>query len=91
MANNLLEKKLECESRLMRLIMQDTHPSPPLSPNMQSCFCSFDFGCLASFSHEDNFEYGERGPYHNSFKFFFKRVGRYDGSIQIHLYTVSVQ
>jgi hypothetical protein len=30
MANSPLETKLECESRLLlRLIMQDTHPSPP--------------------------------------------------------------
>ena len=72
MANNPLEQKLECESRVMRLIMQDTHILSPLSPNIQSCFWSFDSGCLASFSHEDNFEYGERGPYHNSLKLFFQ-------------------
>ena len=38
MANNPLEKKLECESRLMRLIMQDTHPSPPSPPTCKVVF-----------------------------------------------------
>ena len=70
MANNPLDKKLECESRLMRLIMQDTPPSPPSPPTCKVVFCSLDSGCLASFSHEDNFEYGGQGGHvitHSSF------------------------
>ena len=63
---------------------------PPFPPTCKVVF-SFDSGCLARFSHEDNFEYGGKGGHtiiHSSFfssrlgdmMVFFKQVGWYDGS-----------
>jgi hypothetical protein len=87
MANSPLETKLECESRLLCLIMQDTPPSPP------TCKVVFVHSTLAAWLvslMKTTLNTGKGGHImiHASF---FKLVGGYDGSIQIHLYTLSVQ
>ena len=82
MANNLLEKKLECESRLMHGTMQGTQPSDPLSPQHAKLFFHSTLAAWLASLTKTTLNTGGQGAYHNSLKFFFKQVGWYDGFLQ---------